>query len=286
MTPERIVAQGAGRFRQDTLLERVARRAARVEWSPTLRRGLTGAYHAILRLRAGGRGFTSTLPGGETIRVDPTMAPMYWNPDEYRAFRAAVRPGMVALDIGANVGAYALLLGQWTGQAGHVYAFEPAPRPFDALGRHIALNGLEGVVTPIAAAVGERSATASFLIADTVGESRLAAPGLGGHTVDVSVTTIDEFCAAEGVSPDFIKIDVEGHELAVLRGARETIRARQGRLTLFVEMHPSSWCASGFGIDEVRAELDGLGLAVESLTSAPDPWAVEGICLRLVPKSK
>ena len=79
-------------------------------------------------LQTGGRGLSCTLPGGERIRALPEHRYLSWNPQEYAAFKRAVSPGMVALDIGANVGAYSMLLGQWVGPAGRVFAFEPAPR--------------------------------------------------------------------------------------------------------------------------------------------------------------
>ncbi len=63
--------------------------------------------------------------------------------------------------------------------------------------------------------------------------------------ISVPTVTIDSFCAREGLLPSFIKIDVEGAELAVLRGARETIRRGGDALALFVELHPSIWSLGG-----------------------------------------
>src|ERR1700681_1202507 len=155
----RMIAEGAGHFRQPGLVERLARRFSGLPMSPALRVRLKRLYVAALTLRSGGRGLSASLPGGEVIRVLPEHAHLSWNPDEYRSFREVVRPGMTALDIGANVGAYSLLLGQWVGPAGAVYAFEPSPRVFDGLVRHIELNHLAGVVHPVRAAVGGTSAT-------------------------------------------------------------------------------------------------------------------------------
>ena len=95
------------------------------------------------------------------------------------------------------------------------------------------------------------------------------------------MVTIDSFCAREGVQPSFIKIDVEGAELAVLRGARETILRGGDRLALFVELHPSIWPLSGETRADFESELDRQGLVLEPLTS-DDPWEVEGMVVRLV----
>jgi FkbM family methyltransferase len=248
-----------------------------------VRERLKDFYYAVMMLKAGGRGIRSTLPHGEVIRSLPRHRHLSWNPAEYEAFRAAVRPGATALDIGANVGAYSLLLGQWVGASGRVFAFEPAPAIFDGLSRHVALNHLSSVVTPLASAVGAEVTTASLVLAGTHGESRLASSNDGeAERVQVPVTTVDRFCGEHRLVPSFIKVDVEGFELAVLRGARETI-ARAGRdLALFVEMHPSVWPLIGTSREEMLRELGAQRLDIEPLVPAPDVWVVEGLCVRLV----
>lgn len=292
-------------FRRPRFLERAGERLRRVPAAPVVRRLLRHAYHATLMWQTGGRGLPCTLPGGEIVRALPEHRHLSWNRSEYDAFWAAVKPGMVALDVGANVGAYALLLGQWVGTGGAVYAFEPAPAAFDGLSRHIALNQLQGTVRPVMAAVGATETTAPLIVSGPSGESRLAADaelqaGLPaeindgddpsasgqrpaaavGRTVATPVTTIDRFCACERIEPHFLKIDVEGWELAVLRGARETIR-RNPRLGLFVEMHPSIWPLIGVARADILAELAAQSLVVEPLTPTDDVWALEGVCVRL-----
>jgi FkbM family methyltransferase len=276
----------ASRYRNTGTFESLADKLRALPVGAAGRSLLKRLYHAIMMLKTGGRGLRSDLPGGEVIYVSPECRYLSWNPAEYAAFRAAVKPGMTALDVGANVGAYSLLLGQWVGSSGAVFAFEPAPAARDGLKRHIQLNALDGVVRAVPAAVGATSSRARFLLESTAGEGRLAtAHDDDALTVDVPLTTIDEFCEREKLTPDFIKIDVEGAELDVLRGARRTIHRTRGRLALFVEMHPSIWRTSGLTMSDVRAELDAQQLDAVPLIQAEDPWAVEGVCWRLVPKS-
>jgi FkbM family methyltransferase len=216
------------------------------------------------------------------IRALPAHRQLAWNPDEYNAFRAAVKPGMVALDVGANVGAYALVLGQWVGPRGAVFAFEPAPQAYDGLIGHVVLNRLAAVVHPVAMAVGAAATTAPLLVAGTQGESRLRGRSEHeGPSIEVPVTTIDDFCARHSLEPDFIKVDVEGAELDVLRGARETIRRRGPDLGLFVEMHPSIWPLCGINRQDVLDELDVQSLEACALTPGDSVWAVEGVCVQL-----
>ena len=251
-----------------------------VPFSARLRNWGRRAYHAAWMLQTGGRGLSCALPEGEQIHVLPEHRYLSWNPVEYAAFRAATAPGMIALDIGANVGAYAMLLGQWVGPAGRVYAFEPSSTAFDGLVRHIALNRQQGVVRPIASAVSDRNGTGHLVVAGTAGESHLTDADDRRQTVRVPLQTIDEFCEREAIRPSFIKIDVEGAELAVLRGARETISRSGKELALFVEFHPSIWAVMGITPRDVQSELERQQLGVVPLTD-DDPWTVEGISVRL-----
>jgi hypothetical protein len=146
----------ARRYRRRSLMDAAGERLRALPLGARLRRWSRAAYHAAWMLQTGGRGLTCTLPSGELVHVLPEHRYLSWNPVEYVAFRAAVRPGTVALDVGANVGAYSVLLGQWVGGSGRVYAFEPAPAAFQGLVRHLAMNAQGGVVTPLAVAVTDR----------------------------------------------------------------------------------------------------------------------------------
>jgi hypothetical protein len=96
--------------------------------------------------------------------------------------------------------------------------------------------------------------------------------------------SIDQFCAEHRLAPRLIKVDVEGAELAALRGARATVAAARGALQLFVEMHPHLWAEAGISPDDLRQECEAQGLVAERLDgSREDPWQTEGVCLRLRP---
>jgi FkbM family methyltransferase len=234
-------------------------------------------YEGVLE-RWPGEHLVSVLPGGERIRVSARHRYLSWNPEEYAAFRAAVRPGDLVLDVGANVGAYTLLFAQWVGPAGHVVAFEPAPLAAAGLRRHLALNGLTSRVEVLEAAVCDRSGTAPFHADAASGVNALASRGTPS-SIEVLTTTLDEFCSARDLRPHVVKIDVEGAELAVLEGARRLLSDPEIRV--FVELHPATWGASGTTAGAVAAALDALGFVAVALDPELDIWTTEGVAVRL-----
>jgi FkbM family methyltransferase len=136
--------------------------------------------------------------------------------DKQRALRARLEPGMVVCDIGANSGFYSLLMASAVGHRGLVYAFEPQPGNLVFLRKHLEINRATNVIVS-----GEA-------IADFVGEARFSAHrgSYAGRLEDegqlrVPVVTLDHLHANGRLQPaDVLKIDVEGAELGVLKGAR------------------------------------------------------------------
>lgn len=244
-----------------------------------LRAPLKRAYQAVLAILPGEH-LMCRLPGGETIRVDPDYRHLAWNAEEYAALKQYAREGAIMLDIGANVGAYTLLFAGWAGETGHVFAFEPAAASRAGLQRHLSLNGMSARVTVRPEAIGDRTGPVPFIDAGTHGDNRVV-PAATGQTTQVPSVSIDEFCEAHGLAPDVIKIDIEGAELAALRGARRTIARRGPALALFVELHPAIWPSVGVTLADIKDELYRQRLMVEPLPGVGDPWAMEGICVRV-----
>jgi FkbM family methyltransferase len=270
---------GVGRpFREPGWLERLAGRFRSAVARTPAWRPIKHAYEWLLAWMAG-TAFVSTLPGGERVRLEPAHRQLAWNVEEYAAFKAAVRPGSTVLDIGANLGAYTVLFAQWVRPGGRVYAFEPAPESRSGLERQLALNRAAAEVSVRAEAIAATSGVRQFRASGLRGDNRLGPPS--DDAIDVPAISIDEFCAREGIQPDVIKIDVEGAELEALRGARRTIARAGGRLSLFMELHPSIWAQTGMTRADVEAELREQGLALERIDGSGDPWAIEGICLRV-----
>jgi len=277
VAPARRIAS-ADRFRSASALERLA---ARVRGSggsaapPVLRR----AYEYLLD-RWPGDHLRPTLPGGERVQLSARYRHLTWNPQEYAAFRSAVRPGAVVFDIGANVGAYTLVFASWVGPAGRVYAFEPAPDAQAGLRTHLRLNRVEDRVEISGAAMSSSVGRAPFGVHPSGGASSLQVESVDrARVIEVPAETIDHFCAARRLRPDVIKIDVEGAELDVLRGGRDTL-TRAG-IEVFVEFHPATWASGGSGRHDIEQEIARQGFTVEAIDPTFDPWNTEGMTVRL-----
>ncbi len=268
-------------FRHRAWLERTAAALRGPLARSPLRAPLKRAYEAVLD-RLPGDHLVSRFPEGESVRLAAAFRQVTWNADEYRAFRADISPGDVVFDIGANLGAYSLLFAQWVGPAGHVYAFEPAPEARRGLDRHVRLNHCDDRVTISPHAVSGAPGLVRFRAAGPDGDNRIVdGDAAGGGQIDVTATSIDAFCEARRLAPAFIKIDAEGAELEVLKGARRTIAACGGALRLYVEMHPRVWPSTGCSREQMNEELARQGLAAERIDGRPAIWELEGVCLRL-----
>lgn len=268
-------------FRRPSLLERAGRPFRNRLTDPRLKRPLKRLYEGLLDALPGER-LVSRFPHGETVRLAAAYRQVMWNPEEYEAFHRAVTPGSTALDIGANLGAYTILLAQWVGPSGRVHAFEPAPGAREGLLRHVALNGVADRVVVHAEAVSLAPGVARFAATDSRGDNRLT-PDHAHAGIEVRTTSVDAFCSAHGVVPGFIKVDVEGAELDLLRGARATIASAGDALELYMEIHPHLWSAFGYGRADLEEELRRQRLRPERLDGGADPWALAGVCLRLRP---
>jgi len=160
---------------------------------------------------------------------------------EIAALVEAIRPGGAAVDVGANKGSYVPWLSRAAGPAGRVVAFEPQPELAEYLARTCRAAGLDNVVVQ-AAGASDRAGILPLRIpgerGPSPGASFAAAVGgrPSGRVVEAPVVSLDEFFRGEPRRISAIKIDVEGHELAVLRGARELIERHEPTVVVECEV--------------------------------------------------
>jgi FkbM family methyltransferase len=137
-----------------------------------------------------------------------------------------LRDGDVVIDAGANIGWYSLLLAQATRNWVRFLAFEPDPLNYRLLCENIAANGCPQI-TAVQKALSDTGSTKTLYLYPNKNRGRHSLlPINNGETVDVPTVTLDSYLDAEKILPQnvaFFKIDVEGYELPVFKGARSIL---------------------------------------------------------------
>lgn len=187
--------------------------------------------------------------------------------EELGAVLHLVKACSVCFDIGANVGFYSIALSRHFPDA-RIIAFEPIAATYRELKRNLTLNGVTGVEA-LNLGLSDRASTIPFYFDSTISGAASAAP-LGiefadTETLTCAVETLDGFVDRTGVSPDFIKCDVEGGELAVFRGARKTLD--RSKPMVFTEMLRKWSARFGYHPNEIIALFSDLGYECFSLSN-------------------
>ena len=147
-------------------------------------------------------------------------------------------------DVGANVGGHTI---NFARRATNVFAFEPQPQSYLTLCANLLLNNIQNV-TPLQMALGNIDGAVTMVKADPAGSDRMMGWQVGYGDNPVKIGKLDS-C---NISPlHFMKIDVEGFELEVLKGARETLIREP--LIIYIEIH-HAWL-----VEEIKGFLTGLG---------------------------
>ena len=177
---------------------------------------------------------TLTLPSGLTFGVDlgdrlgcDVFYGYYDERFEAALFTDVLGPSATMFDVGANFGYYAVHCAQAVGPTGSVHAFEPDPAASELLVMNANANGLHHRLTTHAVAVSDRDGEVEYHLAEEAAFSGLTSTGRSATrgVVTVRSRSLDSVATEHGVQQlDALKIDVEGHEPAVLRGAANLLR--------------------------------------------------------------
>ena len=191
-----------------------------------------------------------------------------------------LRPGDVALDIGANIGIVTMLMARLVGDTGRVHAFEPNPNAADMLHASVERNDLSNVKLH-RVALGSHGGLMTLVVPfGNIGGASLVDRGEAGVSVDVPVRTLTEMLSRADIpSIRLAKIDVEGYERDVLAGARG----------LFEHVLPDAIISECWGLESadgkaLTSDLVALGYEVFviartliRLRLVPLGWPVKGV---------
>jgi FkbM family methyltransferase len=171
-----------------------------------------------------------------------------------------VKPGEVVIDIGANVGFYTKRLARWVSGDGFVIAVEPETTNFHQLIRNLDNSGTAAVVRTYQGVAAEQSGTLKLAVSPLhPGDHKIAPDG-----VDVTAFTIDELVRKEAAPRVcLLKIDVQGAEERVLRGAQETIQ--RDHPAIYIEIDDEALRQMGSSAKQVVTWLMDLGYVAQRL---------------------
>ena len=168
-----------------------------------------------------------------------------FRPEVSKLINRMLRPGQVAIDIGANVGMHSVIMANRVGKTGKVVVFEPDPHPMGRLRQNMALNGIDWVTT-VEAAISSRTELRKFYLHDdSIGNfanASLVAANVGKDTpsMEMQVYSLDEWLKDNPLPRvDVIKLLAQGEEFNALQGMRELIA--RDRPKIFFLYEPSYW---------------------------------------------
>jgi len=166
-----------------------------------------------------------------------------YEPMTTEVFKSMVKPGMTILDVGAHIGYYTLLASKIAGDMGWVFAFEPDPINFAGLERNIELNGFSNITTFKMAVSDYNGKGKLFVSGNFTGErSLIDVKGRPKDNIEVGVEKLDSIIWGK---IDIIKIDVDGGEVGVLRGAERIINSNPD-IKIITEFWKPGLEAAGF----------------------------------------
>jgi len=145
-----------------------------------------------------------------------------FNGPEIKFLKRVLENGTTVIDVGAHLGFYTLLMSKKVGPKGRVVAFEPSPREFRQLGAHVRINRCRNVQLENVA-LADHAGCKEFFIVGTPWTTRngLRPPRIDGvHSIPTSIVTLDWYLAEKNIREvDLIKLDAEGAELEIFKGA-------------------------------------------------------------------
>jgi FkbM family methyltransferase len=222
------------------------------------------------------------VPRGDSL-TEPLLANTF-ETAEIGFVARFLQPGMTVLDLGAHHGLYTLLASKRVGSKGRVISFEPSPRERRALRLHLAMNLCWNVTTQGLALGNEDAESVLYVVEDwAAGCNSLKPPDVPATTslTRVRVVRLDDWLHRRRIGRvDFIKLDVEGSELAALKGAAQLLE-RRPRPVILAEVQDVRTLPWGYPAREILDHLKQKGFkwfrvvqngVVEELDLSPDSF--------------
>lgn len=232
-------------------------------------------HYNKLIYKLGKRGLKRIINGTDSILILSQFRgfPETYEPEVWCHLMSNVQPSDIVADVGAYIGLYSITLAKRLGPAGKVFAFEPDPANFEVLKQHVQLNHVQERVELLPFVVGQENGALSF---KTGGQSQSSI----NTNAEENNKTVKSVCLDSIFNHkrlDILKIDVEGYEEFVLRGAEKLLQdtKRKPRL-IYIEIHCYAWPELGTNWDSLLKVLFQSGYQASQLNGksveAIDYW--------------
>jgi FkbM family methyltransferase len=248
------------------------------------------AYDAV-DLWTRGRGVERVI-SDEPIRFRARWSRFYpsnYEPGKFAFLRTHCRPGTAVLDVGAHIGLFTVLMARCVGPSGSVLSFEPTPLTRQALLDTVRRNSSADIVEVREEAVSDRVGLARFHdTGDPLSNANsLVESSRSKAVLTVPVTTVDAVVTERKLTVSCIKIDAEGSEIDIVRGAAATIN--RCRPALQIEVHPRAIRNSGRDPNELwdllhlhgyMTLVDGAPIDREVWSAQSDPFEIQAVSIQ------
>lgn len=252
-------------------------RLSKLEWFWNLvRPGYELALKLILK-----KGLLRSVGNIDTLYVShdfrtiemPNSEELQW----WRKLLQEIKENDTIADVGAYVGLFTILAAKRVSGTGKVFAFEPNPKSFALLKKHIELNKVTDKVQLFNLAIGNNNKPLTLISpvieCDPKSYVTVSAAQAGRNTFLVESRSLDELFESRKV--DILKVDTEGYEIAILEGARNLLKRNTGYPRLiFVECHPYMWNEFGVNSEQLTGVLHEAGYKIE-VPELPDKVALD-----------
>ena len=201
---------------------------------------------------------------------------LYYNGRREQVFMSILRDevteGMTVIDLGANIGYTTLSMCKNVGISGRVYAIEPDPHNIDILTKNIEHNGYNDNCKIVQAAIDNKDGNLEFWIAHAPNLNSVQKTKNSIRKIDVPALSLPSFIEKEmsGEYPNFIKMDIEGHEVKVFEGALDYFTKNNGKTKILMEVHPQFYNEEN-NFEQILAEYMKIGFKSKYVVSTPVP---------------
>lgn len=194
----------------------------------------------------------------------------------HKVIERRIKPGMVCMDIGANLGEVTLHMARKVGRNGTVYSFEPAPLAYKRLISHIQRNRADAVVKAFDVALSDANGLVTFAFADENADNQALGSIVNKSRDELTRQTVVEGCTLDSFVDkyainriDFIKIDIQGGEWLLFEGGKRVF-SELGP-DLLIEISPLDLIQIGKDSRQLTKRIEAFGYGIYTLGNNGEP---------------